>query len=232
VALSTSADGASFAFLFGSVPQVFGIYVQGPKGPVAPDPAKVLPENWMHQQHSAAAAIKVAKGQPWRLTLELADYFPVGDAQKFVPGKYQVTVKFLDIGLGLKTPIESGPVQFEIKGPPKTAAAAVATFQALARVAVARVKPQERRQFLETRVAATKYLKATRQSYKAARARIDETLTPAEKPNQIVHGALVDMSREGDCWTIESSGSSGREIVGYLDMATGRLVLVWIVPEG
>jgi RNA polymerase sigma factor (sigma-70 family) len=231
ITLSTTDDGLH-TFLLGSIPQVFGIYVTGPKGPIPPDPTKVLPANWMHQQHSAAVPITVSKGNPWRLTLALGDYFPVGDANKFVAGAYQVTVKFHDMTLGMKTAIEAGPVRFEIKGAPRSAEEAIATFQVLAREAAAKAQPDARRQLLESRLGSTIKLKAVRQSFKEALARLHDTLTPAEMPNFIVHGAPVNVPDVGDCWTIESFGSGKSEVVGYLDAATGRLVLLWIVPEG
>jgi hypothetical protein len=231
VTLSTTADG-SFVFLLGSIPQVFGLYVDGPNGPVPTDPTKVLAANWMHQQHSAAFPVTISKGKPWRLTLSLGEYFPVGDPKKFVPGKYEVRVKFQAIDLGMKTPIEADLVRFEVKGAPKTAEEAIATFQILAKPVVAKVQPEARRKLLESRLGAPDKLKAVRQSFKVALARLHSTLTPAEKPNFIIYGALVDVPQEGDCWTVESFGSGKSEVVGYLDAQTGRLVLLWIVPEG
>jgi hypothetical protein len=114
VVLSTPGE-AAYEFLLGAVPQVFGIYILGPWGPVQPDPTKVRPENWMHQAHGPAARISVAKHQPYRVTIKLSDYFPLSDTQQFKPGVYQVNVKFYEIGLGMRTPIDSGPVRFEIR---------------------------------------------------------------------------------------------------------------------
>jgi len=113
VTLSTDGD-ESYEFLLGSFPQAFGVYVLGPWGSVAPDPAKVRPENWMHQQHSAARLIKVAKGQPYRVTVKLSDYFLAADAGQFKPGTYQVNVKFYESGWKMPAPIDSGPVRFEL----------------------------------------------------------------------------------------------------------------------
>ena len=113
VTLSTE-DDQSYDFLLGSFPQAFGIYVLGPWGPVPPAPSKVRPENWMHQRHSAAARITVAKGKPYHTTVKLSDYFKVRDAGEFKPGGYQVNVKFYDTGLKMPSPIDSGPVRFRL----------------------------------------------------------------------------------------------------------------------
>jgi hypothetical protein len=113
VVLSTNGE-QSHTFLLGSFPQAFGIYVLGPWGAVQPELTKVLPENWMHQQHSAAATITVTKGKPYRTTVKLSDYFKVGEPDAFKPGKYQVNVKFYHSGWKMSAPIDSGAVQFEL----------------------------------------------------------------------------------------------------------------------
>ena len=113
VILSTGEE-QGHTFLLGSFPQAFGIYVLGPWGTVQPDPAKVRPENWMHQEHSAAAKITVAKGKPYRTTVKLADYFKVTDSDVFKPGGYQINVKFYESGWKMAAPIDSGAVRFEL----------------------------------------------------------------------------------------------------------------------
>lgn len=114
----SAADDGSHEFLLGALPQVFGVYVLGPWGHVMPDPMKVRPENWMHQQHSVAARIRVTKATPYRTTMKLSDYFAVTDTKQFRPGAYQVNVKFYVVGIGMRAPIDSGPARFEISEPP------------------------------------------------------------------------------------------------------------------
>lgn len=110
-----STDGKqSHTFLLGSFPQAFGIYLLGPWGTVQPDLTKVGPENWMHQEHSAAAKITVAKGKPYRTTVKLSDYFKLTDPDVFKPGGYQVNVKFYESGWKMPAPIDSGAVRFEL----------------------------------------------------------------------------------------------------------------------
>jgi RNA polymerase sigma factor (sigma-70 family) len=119
VALSSEGD-RTYQFQLGSFPQDFGIYLHGPGGAIQPDTNKILPQNWMHQQHGPAALISVSKGKPYRTTVKLSDYFPTGDAAQFKPGTYRVNVKFYDVGLKMPGPIDSGPVRFELV--PKTPA--------------------------------------------------------------------------------------------------------------
>jgi hypothetical protein len=111
VVLSTDGD-QTYQFQLGAFPQAFGVYLLGPWGAIQPD--KVLPQNWMHQQHGPAAHISVAKGKPYRTTVKLSDYFPVVDAAQFKPGAYQVNVKFYDSGLKMSAPIDSGAVRLEL----------------------------------------------------------------------------------------------------------------------
>jgi hypothetical protein len=112
VILSTDGE-ESRTFLLGAFPQAFGIYVLGPWGAVQPDLTKIRPENWMHQEHSAAAEITVAKGKPYKTTVKLSDYFRVADPEVFKPGEYQVNVKFYESGWKMPAPIDSGAVRFK-----------------------------------------------------------------------------------------------------------------------
>ena len=73
---------------------------------------------------------------------------------------------------------------------------------------------------------------ARREPFSQALERVDDTLTERERRELIRYGTLDDLRREGDCWAVESSGSFGNGIIGYLDAETGLLVFVWIVPEG
>lgn len=68
----------------------------------------------MHQQHSTAADITVAKGSPYRTTVKLTDYFKMTDADVFKPGVYQVNVRFFVKALGMAAPIDSEAVRFEL----------------------------------------------------------------------------------------------------------------------
>jgi hypothetical protein len=113
VTISTD-DEQNYEFLLAGFPQVFGIYLLGPWGPIQPNLAKVRPENWMHQQHSVAKQISIAKGKPYRTTVKLSDYFRTEEAEQFKPGVYQVNVKFYAIDLKLAAPIDSGAVRFEL----------------------------------------------------------------------------------------------------------------------
>jgi RNA polymerase sigma factor (sigma-70 family) len=108
----SAEDDQTYEFQLGAFPQAFGIYLRGPKGVIQPD--KVLPQNWMHQEHGPATNIRVSKGKPYRTTVKLSDYFPVVDVAQFKPGTYQVNVKFYDVGLKMPGPIDSRPVRFKL----------------------------------------------------------------------------------------------------------------------
>jgi hypothetical protein len=109
-----STNERTHRFRLGSLPQVFGVYILGPWGHVAPDVTKVRPENWMHQEHSASRIVSITPQQPYQATINLNDYFPVTDAKVFKPGRYQVNIKFYDVTLGMKTPVDSGSLVFRI----------------------------------------------------------------------------------------------------------------------
>lgn len=114
VAVRVSCREGSHEFLLGSDPQVFGVYVLGPWGPVPPDLTKVRPENWMRQEHGAARRVTITPERPFETRLRLADYFPVRDGSAFRPGPYQVNVKFYDAGLNMPSPADSGAVRFRL----------------------------------------------------------------------------------------------------------------------
>jgi hypothetical protein len=113
VTISTD-DEQNYEFRLGSFPQVFGIYLLGPWGPIQPNLAKVRPENWMNQEHTASRQVFIAKGKPYRTTVKLSDYFRTEEDEQFKPGGYQVNVKFYAIHLKMVAPIDSGAVRFEL----------------------------------------------------------------------------------------------------------------------
>lgn len=98
-------------FQVGSFPQVFGLYLLGPRGPVAPDPAKVRPENWMHGERSATTEITMKQGSPYDAEFNLLDYFR---AQDLPPGNYQLNVKFQETSLGMTEPLDAPAQTFRI----------------------------------------------------------------------------------------------------------------------
>ena len=113
IVLSTEGP-ESHTFLLGSFAQIFGVYVLGPWGIVQPDTTKVRSENWMHQEHSAAAKITVTKDSPYRATIKLSDYFRVRDADAFKMGRYQINFKFYESSWNMSAPIDSGTVLVEL----------------------------------------------------------------------------------------------------------------------
>ena len=114
--LEVSTDGDEpYDFLLGAPPQVFGIYVLGPWGPIEPDPKKIRPEHWMDQGHFKAQKVVISKGHPLRVKVPLSDYFAVGDPKVFKPGLYQINVKFYEAGLKVDSPLDSGAIAFRLQ---------------------------------------------------------------------------------------------------------------------
>jgi hypothetical protein len=83
------------------------------------------------------------------------------------------------------------------------------------------------------RVRTRKTLSGRLASYREIHHRVDDTLTPSERKTLILYGALADLDRTGECWVIESfAGCPCSEVAGYIDAKTGRLMFVWLMPEG
>lgn len=48
----------------------------------------------------------------------------------------------------------------------------------------------------------------------------------------VFFGRLDSLDRDGDCWAVMYEGGMKHEVIGYLDPATGNLLLAWRIPEG
>lgn len=75
-------------------------------------------------------------------------------------------------------------------------------------------------------------LRVRRQPLAEALRRVQGTLSKIEQSKLILYGKLDDLADGGDCWVVESTGDDGDSICGYLDQSTGKLLFVWIIPEG
>ena len=88
-------------------------------------------------------------------------------------------------------------------------------------------------QEMSWRVRAKDKLSARRQAYRDLYRRVKDTLSPEEQKKLILYGRLAELDREGEGWVIESlSGCPCSEIAGCIDVTSGRLIFVWIMPEG
>ena len=74
-------------------------------------------------------------------------------------------------------------------------------------------------------------LAATTEPCRESRALVERINREADY-DFVVYGTLADLDRDGDCWRVMYQGGMDLEAIGYLDPATGRLLLVWRVPEG
>jgi hypothetical protein len=72
-----------------------------------------------------------------------------------------------------------------------------------------------------------------RKDYREVYGIVKDTLSPKERRQLILYGRLADLNRKGDCWMVSSiSGCPCGETAGCIDAKTGKLIFVWIMPEG
>ena len=52
-------------------------------------------------------------------------------------------------------------------------------------------------------------------------------------PNELVlHGALTELDRVGQCLVVRIDGLLGPGAAGCVDLDSGRVIVAWITPEG
>jgi hypothetical protein len=73
---------------------------------------------------------------------------------------------------------------------------------------------------------------AQRMTAEKAWRRVTMTLSPAEQKTLIVYGKLTDAKKDGAVWVVINPGDIGNGFEAFLDAATGKLLFLWIVPEG
>ena len=126
---------------------------------------------------------------------------------------------------------ETGHEQAKI-APPKNSEQAIDQFvdQARRKISDAQTPGQE---FVSRTIDDRKHLHARRLKCTACAARLNDTLTATERQTLILHGSIVDLEKHsGECWQVESYGGFGNSLSGYLEADTGRLIVLWVVPEG
>ncbi|MBI5486948.1 MAG: hypothetical protein HY905_06420 [Deltaproteobacteria bacterium] len=74
-------------------------------------------------------------------------------------------------------------------------------------------------------------LTARREPCREAKALV-ERINRETSHDFVVYGTLGDLNRDGDCWRVMYEGGMDAEAIGYLDPVSGRLLVVWRVPEG
>jgi hypothetical protein len=115
---------------------------------------------------------------------------------------------------------------------PKTPNEAITAFQIQAKALVAGLTAEELRKTLESRLAASDKLEASRMTFSAARAHVIGSLTKRELKQRFLHGSIDDLRRGGDCWQVRSRDHIKANVEGYLEAKTGKLVLFRFLPEG
>ena len=120
-------------------------------------------------------------------------------------------------------------------GAPENEREAIRLFQAAAAKVVSELDEGDvRRKYggYSQRIAAKEKLVARRQTFRASFERVDGTLLKPEREMLVLLGEISKLNRDGNCWAVQTTGTIGNELVGYLDAADGKLVFLWIVPEG
>jgi hypothetical protein len=62
--------------------------------------------------------------------------------------------------------------------------------------------------------------------------RVSDTLTEKERRSLIVYGALKDLEPDRPVWTITNGGGIGAGFQAYVDQKSGKLIFLWLIPEG
>jgi hypothetical protein len=75
-------------------------------------------------------------------------------------------------------------------------------------------------------------LQAGASTFDQFRRELDYSLMPAERRELILYGSPEGLPAAGACWRVESGGGFGAEIRACLDPTTGKVIVVWIAPEG
>lgn len=110
---------------------------------------------------------------------------------------------------------------------------AIESFQSQALTCIAVLRSVEAKKFATDQINDRAHLGCQRVTAKACFERMDSTLSPQERSDLILFGRIDDLrDRGGDCWDVCSFGGFGNSINGYLDVQTGKLLVLWIVPEG
>jgi hypothetical protein len=116
---------------------------------------------------------------------------------------------------------------------PEDAGAALDAFQSQAFNSLPKDLSSESRAFAVRTIKDREHLHARRLTCQACFQRIDGTLRQEERQSLILFGTIDDLrGHAGNCWEIMSFGTFGNSIEGYIDSDTGRLLVLWIVPEG
>jgi hypothetical protein len=48
----------------------------------------------------------------------------------------------------------------------------------------------------------------------------------------VFYGVLADLDRDGDCWAVTFAGGTKADAEAYYEASTGKLLVVWRIPEG
>jgi len=117
--------------------------------------------------------------------------------------------------------------------PPKTPDEAVAAFRAIWQEALAK-KPKTNSYIVQLKhqVFEAGRVGARSVSSEESHKLVTMTLSADEKKRFILVGSLDDLKPDRKVWAITNPGDLGNGFEAYLDQQDGRLVFLWIIPEG
>ncbi|MFL6606028.1 MAG: hypothetical protein ACJ8R9_32525 [Steroidobacteraceae bacterium] len=97
-------------------------------------------------------------------------------------------------------------------------------------------KSQERKDFahINGQIADSKNIRAEQITCGAAQKRSSllSSLAPDTRQKLIVYGSLEALKQRSSIWAVYNPGTNDAGFEAYLDASTGKLLLLWIIPEG
>jgi hypothetical protein len=118
-------------------------------------------------------------------------------------------------------------------GVPKTPDEAVAAFRDIWRESLAKkLETSSHIEQLKHQVFEAGRVGARSVSSEARHKRLTMTLSGEERKSLILVGSLEDLKPDRQVWSIMNPGDFGNGFEAYLDQKDGRLLFLWIIPEG
>ncbi len=115
----------------------------------------------------------------------------------------------------------------------KQASIAIEKFQKQALNSLPKDLKAEEKKVVLARLKDRKHLSCVRKKCKDHYQQMTSVFSPARWQNWILAGNIEDLRTNlNDCWEIRSFGKFRSEIAGCIDAKTGKLLLLYFVPEG
>ena len=124
-------------------------------------------------------------------------------------------------------------ISISAAGAPKTPDEAVAAFIDIWRQSLSKkLETSSHIDQLKHQVFEPGRVEARSVSSEACHKRLTMTLSEGERKSLILVGSLEDLKPDQQVWAISNPGDLGNGFEAYLDQKDGRLLFLWIIPEG